>query len=329
MWQPSSNGRSGAAPSGGRGGRENVSRRPRRPAEVRHALHARRRRHTPVPARRGGSDDRGRASRDDRQRVVGCGIARGIGRGCRRGGLGRRGGRGGRRSGRSRMGIGGHRGGRGRHGLGLRGGSGRGRSRSDRRRGRRHDRGRQEPQWVEVALGLGRDTDPKMDVRLRHLGVSRGPCRGHGLTFADRRSFRDGERAEMRERDGVAVGRRDREALARDRDGSGERHRPGRGRDDAGAGLGAEIDAAVLAGCIGMRRVVGERLQHRPVDGPRPGSSRCCVQQCGDYRREQDSAHRPPPFSTRPRVRDSRRIGSERVFSNTVGAGPPVVKRGY
>ena len=63
-----------------------------------------------------------------------------------------------------------------------------------------------------------------------------GPTVPTASPSRDRRALRHRDRAEVGQRDGVAVGRRDREALARGRDDAGERHRPGRGRDDDGAG---------------------------------------------------------------------------------------------
>jgi hypothetical protein len=63
----------------------------------------------------------------------------------------------------------------------------------------------------------------------------------------DRRVSRDGDRAEMEERHGVAVHRGDRERPAAMRCRAGERDDPARGRGDGRPGRGADVDAAVLA----------------------------------------------------------------------------------
>ncbi len=227
----------------------------------------------------------GRPARDDRERLVGgCGSAR---RGARRGGLRLR-----RR--RDPTGRGGRRRGNGR------GGRSRGhrladRLRRHRRRRRRRGRRRQELQRIGIPLRLGRDADAQMDVRLSDLDLTGGTDGGNGLPVDDGRVLGDFDRPEVGQRHGVPVGRDDRQALARGRDGAREGDRPGRGRHHGTTRGRPDVETAVLPGGIRVSWIEDERLEDWAVHRPRPRSRRSCVQQCGDYRREQDSAHRPPP----------------------------------
>jgi hypothetical protein len=94
---------------------------------------------------------------------------------------------------------------------------------------------------------------------------------------------RDGNCSEMDERDGQAVGRLERERAAAARDRSGEAHRPGYRRPDRVAGVGADVEAAVLPRRVGVVTEL-EGSKHRPVDGPGPGE---CGRRAG-LERDQD-----------------------------------------
>ena len=106
----------------------------------------------------------------------------------------------------------------------------------------------------DVVLDLSGRTD-RADDRLL----------AHGLAAPNAR------RTEMRQSDGVPVGRLDRHDFAAYRHGAGERDGAGRGRKDGLAGPSAEIDSAVLARGV---RVVAEDefLEYRTFDGPGPRS---------------------------------------------------------
>ena len=165
-----------------------------------------------------------------------------------------------------------------------------------RRRRRRHrvGPGRKQRERVEVPLGLIGATDAEVHVRLRNLDVARRSDPADEVALRDLRAVGDRDRAEMRERDGVAVGGRDRQALAGGRDGPGERDRPGRRRDDRRLRGAADVDPSVLPGRVRMRRIEDERLEHRPVGGPGPGTRDGCEQKRSGNRREQCSAHGLP-----------------------------------
>ena len=159
-----------------------------------------------------------------------------------------------------------------RRGIGRRAGGScldlRGRRYRDRRRvGRRHGRRRrsrarrEQRERVDVALRLRRQAHAEVDIRLLDLGVAARADR------ADRRALRDGgvrgdrDRAQMRQRHRVAVGRLDRDALPRGRHRAGEGHRARGGCDHGGAGSAADVDAPVLAARIRMARIEDEGLK--------------------------------------------------------------------
>jgi hypothetical protein len=150
---------------------------------------------------------------------------------------------------------------------------------------------RQEPDRVEVALRLRRRAHAEMDEGLRHLGVAARTDRPDAVALGDRRALRDGDRAEVRQRDGVTVGGRDRDALARRGDAARE-------RDDAGGrcrhlrvGRASDVDAAMLACGKGMLRIEAERLQDGPGGGPRPRVGDGRKKERGEDRRDKESTH--------------------------------------
>jgi hypothetical protein len=159
------------------------------------------------------------------------------------------------------------------------------------RRGRSR---RQQRERVEVPLGLVGAPDAEVHVRLRKLALARRTDAADDIALCNTHPVGDRDRAEMRQRDGIAVGGGDGHALAGGRDGPGERDRPGRRRDDRCVRGGADVDSSVLPGGVRMRRIEDERLEHRPVGGPGPGPrDRCEMKRSGD-RREQCSAHGLP-----------------------------------
>ena len=112
---------------------------------------------------------------------------------------------------------------------------------------------REQPEWIDVSLVVGRAADPEVDARHVLLGRAARAHRADGVAFADGRALRDLDRAEVDERDGVAVRREDRHAAAvgRQRPGEGDDARCGRlHRRAVRAG---DVDAAVLPGGVRVR----------------------------------------------------------------------------
>jgi hypothetical protein len=193
--------------------------------------------------------------------------------------------RGGRRR-RRRLGLGDHRRGRRR----------RRRRRGRRRRlrsglsgglrGRRARAGRQERKRVEIALRIRGHPDSEVHGR---------PRRRNGRSLADGRSLHDAERAQVRQRDRVSVGRLDRQRHAAARHRAGEADGAGGRRRDRLTLHCADLDPAALARGVRVRAVERERLEHRPPGRPGPGLRR------GGKREEhgggeQEAAHRKSPL---------------------------------
>jgi hypothetical protein len=147
--------------------------------------------------------------------------------------------------------------------------------RSRRRRGRqgRREHG-QEAERVEIPLRIGARPHAEVDVGPVHL---RRAARADGAdrsTLRHGRVARDGDRAEVRQRDRQPVGRLDRHRLAARRYGPREADDAGRRRDDGRVRGRRDVDAAVLPARVGMRRVEREALDDGARDGPRPGARR-------------------------------------------------------
>ena len=179
--------------------------------------------------------------------------------------------------------------GRRRCGYGRRSGGIHRRSRS--RDGRR-SRDRQKHERVEVALRIGRTADAEMDVRDVELGRTARPDRPDHRAFRDGCVLPHGDRAEMCQRDRQAVGGVDRDRLAARRNRAGKTDDSRGGREHRSAGIAADVDSAVLAAGVWMRRIERESLQHWTAHGPRPRSRRGHP----EHEREHDqgqSSHRP------------------------------------
>jgi len=123
------------------------------------------------------------------------------------------------------------------------------------------------------------------------LDSAAGPERADGGTLGDGGAACDGDRAEVEERDGVAVRGADRHGPAAARDRPRECHRPGCGRSHGRAGAAGHVDPTVLSG--GVRIVAeAEGLQHRPIRGPGPGSGGRRADQGEEDRKQSDrSSH--------------------------------------
>ena len=134
---------------------------------------------------------------------------------------------------------------------------------------------RQQRERVDVALRLRGHAHTEMDVGtipFRHAAGS-SPCHGQALT--DSVALPHPQLTQVRERDGVPGGRENGNRLALRGDGAGEAHRPGRRREDLLSRVGADVDAAMLAGRV---RIGAEREgpEHLPAcrPGPRLSASR-------------------------------------------------------
>lgn len=160
-----------------------------------------------------------------------------------------------------------------------------------------------------------------MDIRATDFGVAGGPDRPDRRALVDRSAFRHDQRAEMRERDGQPVRGLNREADPGRGNGARERHRPGRRGTHGSAGVTTDIDTAVLAGRVRMRRVEHERLQHGPVGGPRPGArNRYDEQRPDDREQSNDAMHHHHPF--RPLSKARRRRFSAATPASLFHADP-------
>ncbi|MEO5574845.1 MAG: hypothetical protein ABIR67_06040 [Gaiellaceae bacterium] len=117
------------------------------------------------------------------------------------------------------------------------------------------------------------------------------------VAFRNTGAARDVDRAELQQRDGVAVGGLNRQRPTAARDRAGERDGAGRGCTYRVAGGRTDVDAAVLPGRIGVRRH-GERPQDGTLDGPRPADRSRNDDQERDRRADRDgerATHETPP----------------------------------
>jgi hypothetical protein len=137
-----------------------------------------------------------------------------------------------------------------------------------RRVGRSALPGRKQGQRVEIPVRLGREPYSQVDRGNTPFVTAELSRRDHVL-FGDRRACAHRERAEVQERDRVAVFRpqRDRPAAAgnRAREGDHARDRS----EHVLSRRGRDFDAAVLSGSVRVAVEV-EGPQHRPGDGPAP-----------------------------------------------------------
>jgi hypothetical protein len=130
---------------------------------------------------------------------------------------------------------------------------------------------------------VGCDANAEVDVRLRRDLVAALADRADDLPLGDSGAYGGRHDAELKQGHGVAVRRSHRHAAnatgqdARKGDGAG------RGRVDVGFELATDVDAPVLAACIGVV-AEGIRAQDRPLDGPCPGMRG----RSGEERREND-----------------------------------------
>jgi hypothetical protein len=145
----------------------------------------------------------------------------------------------------------------------------RARRRSGRRRRRRRER-RQERERVEIPLVVVRRADAEVDVRDIELGRAARADGSERGTLGDERPLRDGEGAEVRQRDGERVLSGDGERLAARRHGARKRDGARRRRHDRRPVRRTDVDATVLPARVRVRGVERERREHGALHGPRP-----------------------------------------------------------
>jgi len=244
-----------------------------------------------------GCAPRGRNAGRSRGRRVGSGLPRNGSRGRRRS----RRCRCRRRTGRVRLWVS-RCAGRGRRSDRIRDrGRGRGRRRGGRRGRRRHgsSAGWQEPERVDVRVGIARAADAEVDARHGMLGRPAPPHRPDRRAFVDGCALLDTDRAEVDERDGKPVCRLDRHAATMRRERPGERHGARGGCADSSPFGAGDVDATMLAACVRIG-AQGERSEHGSVSGPCPGPGGCAERQRSERRHadNEESVHEAPPSFT-------------------------------
>jgi hypothetical protein len=130
---------------------------------------------------------------------------------------------------------------------------------------------RQERQRVDVALRVGGHTDAELDIRLGELDLAARPDRADRVTLRDRGVAAHADRAEVQERDRVAVLCLDRHSLATTRNRAREADRASCRRRHRGPRVSCDVDAAVLPRRV---RVAPEREPAQDGTAGRPGPGR-------------------------------------------------------
>jgi hypothetical protein len=138
-------------------------------------------------------------------------------------------------------------------------------------RDRRGSSRRQERQRVDVALRVGSHADAEVDVRLGERDLAARPDRADRVTLEDRGVAAHADRAEVQERDRVAVLCLDRHGLATARDRAGEADRASCRCRHRGSRVSCNVDAAVLPRRV---RVAPEREPAQDGAAGRPGPGR-------------------------------------------------------
>ena len=164
-------------------------------------------------------------------------------------------------------------------------------SHGDRSRGRGSAYG-QVRDGIAVALRLRGDSDAEVEIRPGDLGIPARADRADRLPLVDDGTGGHRDRAEMGQRDGESLRRRDRERSSGPGHGSAERHRPGGRRQDDLARRRRDVDPAVLSAGVRMGRIEDEALEDGPAHGPRPGMRHRRDEKRGQDRDENHTTHR-------------------------------------
>lgn len=164
----------------------------------------------------------------------------------------------------------------------------------------------QDRERVDVAVVVRGRPHAEVDVRFRHFWHTARADRPDDVSLAHDDAAHHVDRAQVRERDGEAVGRLDRQALAARRHRARERDRPGPRRAHGPTRRGrAHVNAAVLAARVGVA-AEDERAQHRSVGRPGPGAGGGCAGQSRDQGGKREASHGTAPLlsvlrTSRPR----------------------------
>ena len=126
----------------------------------------------------------------------------------------------------------------------------------------------QEREWVDVPVRIRRDPDAEVDVWDRVLALAAGADRADRRALAEGRAAVDRDRAEVDERDRVAVLRSHGDGSPARGNGAGEAHDSCRGRADGRSFVAGDVDAAMLPSGVG---ILSER---RMVVAPAPRRAR-------------------------------------------------------
>jgi len=133
---------------------------------------------------------------------------------------------------------------------------------------------RQKEERVEVPLRVGGPAHSKVHVWDGLLGHPARAHRANRVTLGESRPARDRHGAKMEQRDGVAVGRPDRDRPPAGRHGPRERDDPAHRRAHRDTGPGADVDPPVQTARVWIG-AEAERLQNRPLYRPGPPLRRC------------------------------------------------------
>jgi hypothetical protein len=131
-----------------------------------------------------------------------------------------------------------------------------------------------------------------MDMRYGRDGVLAVADLADDHAFSDRAAARDGDRPELEQRHGVAVGRLDRQRATAGRNGADEGDDAGGGSPNGVADGGADVDSTMLARSVLVRRE-RERAQERPVSRPGPADRHGDDDQSRDRCNDRDGEHAP------------------------------------
>jgi hypothetical protein len=149
---------------------------------------------------------------------------------------------------------------------------------------------RQEAQRVDIALRLRGDADAHVDVRDVDVRRAARPDRPDDGAFRDGVAAMNGDGAEVEKRDGVVVGRPDRDRQASAGDRAHERDRAARRSANRGARGAAHVDTAMLAARVRIR-TEAEGANHRAVGRPGP-RARAWDDEQHEEKSERKSPHR-------------------------------------
>jgi len=133
--------------------------------------------------------------------------------------------------------------------------------------------GGEQPQWIDVALLVGLETNAEVHVRTGHLGVAGRTDGAYALALGDHLASRNRDRPEVRERHRIPVGRVDRDAPAGGGHRACERDGPGGGRSHGVTLRSRHVDASMLTSRVRMGVVERERLDDGASGRPRPRGS--------------------------------------------------------